>query len=380
MRVRFLFPLLLLLAFCTDERNVFDGLPYLRTTITNISVQGATFNAAILNSTSGITDRGFVWSSGININYEGSERKSVGAGDGTSSFSTLIEFGLSKNTFYTVASYIVAGGVKIYGEPVTFISLGSKGPTITDFMPRKAKATEIVQITGTGFSTIPSQNTILLNSTAKSTLLAATSASETAITFKVPNNLTGSTFTLSVLTPGGTATAPATFEFDPISPYQVLSVNKTAVALCEELIITTNDIPSSAAITMYFNGVAVNPFSRDGNILHVSTPPLPATTTVITLELVAGSLRSTFPITLSYLKPEINSFTGSLTTGSTVSVSAQNLPACDIKSSINGSSVTLLNFSPDHFEFVVPPGVGSSFNLDLGLNGNFGPFLTYNFH
>ncbi len=376
MRNFIFFSFLLILTFCTDDKNVFTGgFPYLTTSVSGITTEGAVFNANISGTTSPITDQGFVWAQNIYSFPTNVEKRSLGVGDG-GSFSSTITSNLSADLNYVVKAYVVVNGSTVYGEPVTFTSLGSKGPTITDFNPKIAKATETVSVTGTGFSTLLTGNTILLNQTTVNTIFA----SETLLKFSIPQNLVGTNFSLSVVTAGKRVTAASLFQLDPTSPYQIVSIDKTSAGICDNLQIVTTNIPTDITyVTFSFNGLSTSSFARNGDVLSVTTPFLPVTTTSITVKLIVGSLQSTAPAALTFNKPLINSYTGSLTAGSSVSVTAQYFPACGV-ARIGGTSLTLLNVSTTHFDFVVPSGLGPSFNMDFYSNGNGGAFMTYNFH
>jgi len=132
----FLTGLCLLLTGCEDEAVQRD-YPRVRTLeVTNITSEGARFEAEIYEPGEGtISEHGFAWSLGTpNIDYD--NRVYLGPSEGTDRFSADISSALTEGATYKVTAFVKSGEYTVYGNNVEFRSLGSMGPVITGFSTR----------------------------------------------------------------------------------------------------------------------------------------------------------------------------------------------------------------------------------------------------
>lgn len=126
----------LLLIGCADEQEILPReYPRLRTlAVTEISAEGATFNAEIFsNSEFEIVDHGFVWKDNRYYNIPpsldeaGTASEQLGPIDGFKNFYFRVEDRLLVNQEYYVRAFVVTKDFTVYGNVVSFKSMGSKG-------------------------------------------------------------------------------------------------------------------------------------------------------------------------------------------------------------------------------------------------------------
>jgi len=129
--------------------------PFLITEEVTVNNTGVVFYARISNpGNSEIIRYGFVWSktdNSIVTDYS----KIIDSQLRTTEYSMQINSGLILNQAYTVRAYIETNMFKIYGNAISFMSLGSLPPEILDFAPKYGSIGTKVKITGKNFNNNP---------------------------------------------------------------------------------------------------------------------------------------------------------------------------------------------------------------------------------
>lgn len=154
---------LTLLSSCEDD-PVKRDYPRVKTLeVTNITEAGATFTGEVLEEgNSEITEHGFVWAT-RQPDVEYSNKVLLGSFSSTGKFSAEVGSNLTEGLTYQVAAFVISGEFTVYGEPVTFKSLGSEGPKMTGFLPDSALCGDTITITGRNFSWARGSNIVMFN-------------------------------------------------------------------------------------------------------------------------------------------------------------------------------------------------------------------------
>ncbi len=154
---------LALLSSCEDD-PVKRDYPRVKTLeVTNITEAGATFTGEVLEEgNSEITEHGFVWAT-RQPDVEYSNKVLLGSFSSTGKFSADVGSNLAEGLTYQVAAFVISGEFTVYGEPVTFKSLGSEGLKMTGFSPESALCGDTITITGRNFSWVRGSNIVMFN-------------------------------------------------------------------------------------------------------------------------------------------------------------------------------------------------------------------------
>jgi len=154
---------LALLSSCEDE-PVKRDYPRVKTLeVTNITEAGATFTGEVFEEgNQGITEHGFVWAT-RQPDVEYSNKVLLGSFSSSGQFSAEVGSSLAEGITYQVAAFVISGEYTVYGEPVTFKSLGSEGPRITGFSPGRALCGDTITIRGRNFSWVRGSNVVKFN-------------------------------------------------------------------------------------------------------------------------------------------------------------------------------------------------------------------------
>ncbi len=134
---------------CKDAEMKTFNFPFLVTEpVSEIDANGATFTATVIVSGKDtITEYGFIWSDGL-TNF----KTSVINNSVLKEFKIRIKSDLVLNQTYSCKAYIITTKHLVYGNTVTFESLGSLLPQILDFSPKEGFDGDTVRLRGNYFS------------------------------------------------------------------------------------------------------------------------------------------------------------------------------------------------------------------------------------
>lgn len=179
-----------LLASCTKEKIAIKEYPRLKTLeVTNITPEGATFNGEMFfGDLTEVEKVGFVWGDSKSINNESADTTVISGPITKASFQKKVSHSLASGVIYCVMAFAITDKYTSYGPPITFKSMGSKAPVITDFYPSQGNSGDTITIIGDNFSNRPEKNTVLVGNMQ----VLVIRAEKTRISFVLPTtSLTG---------------------------------------------------------------------------------------------------------------------------------------------------------------------------------------------
>jgi N-acetylneuraminic acid mutarotase len=173
---------LLLLFGCSDEPEF--SAPLIQTGfVSNVSEQGAQVNGIVTYKGKGNSIIGFVWDTGNNPVIKTSSKVFIDQfSEGPISFD--ITFDLLENQTYYVRAFGQSGNEIVYGDEVSFESLGSLGPSIENFTPTTGKRGTTFQVNGNNFTGQPLNIVAMLNGAQVEVL----EANPNQLTVRIPDN------------------------------------------------------------------------------------------------------------------------------------------------------------------------------------------------
>lgn len=223
-----------LLAFVACKENEFDrDIPRILTKeVSDISEEGATFNAqAVLFGNTTISDHGFVWSINPKPKYGNSEFVKLGekleSGEVQAHISTTLEDGER----YYVRSFALVKGLTVYGNEMSFISLGSKSPIVEKIRPEIGDLEDTILVTGKNFSNFIEKTGVKFGEVEARII----SVSPDSIYVQVPSDLTSPIVPVKVSILGNVSSDDVIFK---IGGPQIFSVNPIRVLPGNTVIVT----------------------------------------------------------------------------------------------------------------------------------------------
>lgn len=176
---------IILLTGCNDDEMAIREYPRVLTLpVGDISDSGAIFQAEITHATNQqVVEYGFVWGDNNNPTIESSDKKILSENLTAGEFHAQISTTLKEGVIYYVKAYIKSEEYLVYGKVVSFISLGSKAPLLTDFNPKKGRWGDTIMISGSNFSYKKENNKVLLGQL-KGNVISST---DTTISIIIPS-------------------------------------------------------------------------------------------------------------------------------------------------------------------------------------------------
>ncbi len=164
---------------CKDAEMKTFNFPFLVTKpVSEIDANGATFTATVIVSGKDtITEYGFIWSDGL-TNF----KTSVINNSVLKEFKIRIKSDLVLNQTYSCKAYIITTKHLVYGNTVTFESLGSLLPQILDFSPKEGFDGDTVRLRGNYFSSLKENNKVFVNNVQADII----SSNDSSINFIMP--------------------------------------------------------------------------------------------------------------------------------------------------------------------------------------------------
>jgi len=347
---------LLTLAGCEDE-PVQRDYPKIRTLeVTNITGNGATFIAEVIQEgTAPIAEHGFTWSL-FTPDMTSDERIYLGSFSGTGRFEAEISTALKEGLTYEVCAFVKAGDYTVYGDKVKFMSLGSGAPEIIDFMPKSAGWGDTVTITGRKFSHLNSTNKIIIENQECSPFVS----SDTLLKFAIPPTITKPLNSISVSIQGNVATTvyelifipPTVNGFNPVAGYWGDTVTFTGRCLTyfgqqlsDGMILNDNLLCKVVRVS-----ATSLSFVIPGQLNSVTSP----------VSLSYKVFRFSFPQSLTLLPPEAGSFSPTEGTwGTLVTLYGQFNPVRERNSILFGDKpAQVISVSRDSAVVRVPDDLG----------------------
>lgn len=192
------FILLLLFSFAGCQKEKVQPREYPRlneTSVYNITDSSAVFSANLYSlGTEKILNVGFVWDEDNELSITGSNKVILDAQENTGVFSAEVKSAMKTGRKYYMKSYVQTEKSVVYGPSTEFMSLGSKAPVISSYLPHTADWGDTLIIRGKNF-TYKIYDIIVKLGTAPCPVLACT---DTTISVTVPGTLKLSRSTVSL--------------------------------------------------------------------------------------------------------------------------------------------------------------------------------------
>jgi hypothetical protein len=195
-----LFSLSIVLVNCDEDEVSRRDYPRLKTLpVSEITSEGAKFNAEIIfRGGFEVINYGFVWGENENPTKENSDRVIYSENIQYNEFSEIIETTLKEGVSYYVRAFVETDDFVVYGENVTFLSLGSNGPELIDFIPKNGHLEDTIRISGSNFGRIKSNVEVEINQIK----VELVEFKETELSVLIPNSLSVENSTISVSVSG----------------------------------------------------------------------------------------------------------------------------------------------------------------------------------
>lgn len=343
---------------CTDEIIKTKDYPTIKTLeVTDISREGAVYNATIDNpSNQQIIEYGFVWKwkGGIvraDPILENSDKVVLSQSIINDQFSEVISSSLSVGANYLVRAYIKTQEYLVYGNVVSFKSLGSNPPIFSDFSPKIGNWGDTIYLKGKGFSSVTNQNVVTFKNFS-SKLFHSTDSTITCI---VPSEIRDRFVPINVRTPGGTATSKTNFEL--ISP-QITSISPLNGTFGDELTITGENFAELITNNeVYFGNVPASITYADQNIIKVLVPNNIESSTE-SIKVISNLKETVYSSNFNLNTPEITSIEDGVYANSEITILLKNYHPVPTRTTIliNNSLAEILDQNTYNFTVKVPWG------------------------
>lgn len=212
--------------------------------VKEITEHGATFAGKVesLNG-SEIIEHGFVWGPGKTLTVNWNERAYLGQKNNTGEVTYTLNTTLEPGKEYFVSFFVETDRNMVYGEPRSFVSLGSDGPEILGFKPAETYWSDTVSIMGKGFGYLQGSNSVYLG-TVKVPSLAL--ASDTLLRFIVPTSVRAEKNIVSVTLAGN----KTIFTDDTLLFHlpQAISASPENIRWGDTITLTMSNLPNKTGI------------------------------------------------------------------------------------------------------------------------------------
>jgi len=344
--------LIIVIAIVSCSKDDGFDLPIVHTgEVTGITSEGADFSAKITNMGKyGIIEYGFVWDYKSKPTIEKSEKYIIQGAPSAGVYSHSVSTTLNEGIEYYVRSFVRTTQSITYGEEVSFMSLGSKAPEITGFLPREGNLNDTLTITGHNFSYIRENNHVMIGpfpavviKTSQDTIMAI-----------VPDQLNTIAATVKVSILGNEAVS--TGRFDLIPPVINDFSPKTGTFGDQISIFGDKFLKNPASLHVYFGDFIANIVSIHNEIIVVTVPDgliaRNSNIKVVMNNLTAISAENyrLSSLVLSDFSPKV------VLTGNTITLTGNNFSpiATNNKVKIGGLQATVTSSSLNELHVTVP--------------------------
>ncbi len=241
----------------------------------------------------------------------------------------------------------------LYAQPL------SNFPTITSVQPSAGIIGSTVTINGSGFSTTPSDNEVILGLTNT----VATASTTNSLTFVVPAEAT--TGPISVIVNGEKTTTSSHFTIIP----NITSFYPASAPIGSSVtIVGTGFLENLLSDSVFFNGMLGKIYGTTDNTISVTVPQGAASGPIEVL--VGGQIAP--GVNNFIVLPAITSFTpGSGTSGTTLTINGTSFSpvASENSVTINGVAAIVTSSSSTSITVIVPPAASTG-PISVTVDGN----------
>ncbi len=210
--------------------------------VTDIDSTGAVFHAKIIDiGNVGIYEYGFVWGRSPELSIN-SSNITFGNINQIGVFSCIITNDLLKNTRYYVRAFAKNQEYIVFGQTVSFESIGSIAPSIIDFLPKNGSEGDVVTIYGDNFSASIHNNLVYFGDI----IVEIDSASQNKLVVTLPGNIVRSGFVeIKCIVSNQEVVADEKFKMDGVTIYNFypkeLYGSDTIYIECKDLSLNLNE-------------------------------------------------------------------------------------------------------------------------------------------
>ncbi len=366
------FFLMAILISCIDEEKIDRDYPTILTNpVTEILSSGATLSGKIESSSlSEISEYGFVWGQDDKLLPENSFSLKFGS-PVTNVISAKIKSSLVAQRVYFVRFYIKTSDKTIYGNLVTFKSLGSEGPVITGLNPDSGVLGDTVVIRGRNFVVQEEKNEVKFGSEQ----VPVISLSDSTITVVVPEDLSldSEKVNVSVSIEGNVANSPEPFTLllEKIIPV-ITSVYPHEIKACDTVLIVGKNFKANSDVVELFL-----PYNTEMNLIKVKDDSIMFSIKLLPygefgFTIKTGRFELTSPIDFVELRPEFISVSPeAYDPGGIMTIKVKNFPTClPIVASAGGYGAEIVSITEDEVKIKIaescyygnyPIGFGASY-------------------
>jgi len=354
---------ILLLAMCTKEEITSREYPRVRTLeIGNITASGALFRGTVFYAPGPMIDHGFIWGDIPTLEPNKVDEVSLGPMSGTGEFEARVERSMVAGRKYYARAYAKTTNYDVYGDIISFVSLGSEAPAITALDPSKGRILDTILVKGRNFSRISSVVTVQFD-TIRSTIL---STSDSLLTVIVPETLAKAKANVTVTVLGNISNTSIAFEL--IGP-KIESVSSLLVAPCDTLRISGHDFGNHMGqVSVRLGGEACEVLSVTEQTITINVPIFTPPSQDILLEVVSSNIPDTFAEALTYKAPSIQSVSPltNITFLDTLTLTGVSLPLCtSLAIKIGGINTPVIFRSPTKVKTIIPAELTATQNTAL---------------
>lgn len=358
-KIAYLFSLLFL-AMCTQEEVTSREYPRVRTLeISDITTSGARFRGTVFYAPGPMIDHGFIWGDLPNLDLNNVEQVSLGPKSGTGDFDATVKRSMVAGKKYYARAYARTDKFQVYGDILTFVSLGSEAPKVAELIPSSGYVLDTILIKGSNFSRI-NKNVKVSFDTLSAAIL---SASDSLLRVIVPGELAKASSTVKVSVLGNAGISP--------TPFQLLGPTLTEVAPlqvmpCDTLVISGSNFSTNinkVGVSLGGHNCAI--IALSGTQIKAITPTFSSLNSSVSLEVSSSNVTTTYGTSLTYLAPVIQAVSPltSLFLKDTLTFSGLNLPLCEpLTITIGTTTVSPLSRSHTSFKAVIPATLTKSSN------------------
>ncbi len=368
-----IFFLIAILISCIDEEEIDRSYPTIVTNpVTEILPSGATFSGKIESSSlNEISEYGFVWGQDDKLLPENSFSLKFGK-PLTNIITTKIKSSLVAQKIYYARFYIKTDDKTIYGNLVTFKSLGSEGPIITALSPPSGVLGDTVIIRGRNFVAQEEKNVVKFGSQEVSIL----SLTDSTISVIVPGDLSldSEHVNVSVSIEGNVANSPEPFTLilSKIIPV-ITSVAPINIKACDTVLVVGKNFTSSSNLLKVFlqnNEEATLIKATDDSVMF-SVKLLPPNDFGFTIKTGRFDVKSEKDFT--ELRPEFISVSP-LThePGGVMTIAVKNFPTCfPVVVSAYGYNVDVVSTTENEVKIKLSDGCSYPWDINIGFGATY---------
>jgi N-acetylneuraminic acid mutarotase len=367
-----LFRLLLIILFyvllpvnCENEKPGKRSWPGIHTNnITGISDKGAVFNAEVISGGDfDILSFGFVWSESENPSLDNADRVVLSGELTLGKFSAEISTTLIQGKTYWVKSFVETPDFTVYGEGVSFKSLGSQAPVITSFSPVTANWSDTIHISGAHFSFLSANNVVLFGTK----LANVISSTDSLIITTVPSVINSEVVPISVSIFGNQAVSKDNFSY--LKP-EITGISSLTGTFGDTITISGNNF-GEVSTNLYFNTISARIIAMNISYLKVIVPSeLTVKESVIKVISSGSSTNSTELFILN--PPSFTSFSQDSIFKPNAIITVFGMNFCSIAANnkvlIEGYEATILESSGTQIKVILPEPVIPEYNVSTYKN------------